>query len=271
MEVVKVAQLRQMLENYKDRVETLDFDQTAEIRASLNNFGVALVRSPADFHQRVVQDTGRNMADTFSLIPDDVKAELRTGVFTQFNELLKKSGASTRYKIAGIGSGMINRYSILKTHRASYTHPITGTVHIPNAVNAKNNIMLWEKIARQVPGYKEWFGDVPVDFVVPEDGVKIMLNKSYNPTGLHYDGQMAGQRIQIVYCNDTGPTHLQVCPGSNSVEVQTVLNNLLGIRLGANFETHQQTFAANPEVRQAFMDNGVHLDGPGFLLFKAQV
>lgn len=260
-----------------------DPDVSLQIRDGLLRQGIALVRVSADMAREIALRCGYNMADAFTLLPDKIKVDLRQGRFDTFSKDWQGHKVEERL-IVGKSSGMPNKVYLKSSARAQYTHPLTGTIHRPNVIAAKNNIEMWEILGRYNPNLypTRWYVSPlkrnPMDRLnVSEDGLKIMEKRSYGPTGLHYDGQMGdtkgreARRVQIIYTTDQGPVRLFVVSQSHTPRVKELINQITGLKTNAAFSTHKDIFAKHPRLSDLLFRYGLCIPHNGLIMFVANV
>lgn len=272
--------LEEKLGSARDACVLLNPNDPDQVRQSLQVLGVALVPTRVN----AVKITGNHMADTFVKLSDTTKEALRRGDFELFSKDLLKSGTAEKFGITSKTSGMINRVPVQTKDYPAFKCNFTETVHVPNTVNAQNNIDVWMSLIGEndnlSPG--KWFApplrDALHRYQVSEDGIKIMVKKDYNPTGLHYDGQLGesvedgkAQRVQIVYCDDTGPVRLFAVPGSHTQLVREIIQKITGLKGKPEFATHKETFRKHPQLSEVLLKYGIALPQAGLLMFVANV
>jgi hypothetical protein len=185
-------------------------------------------------------------------------------------------------QIWGTGKGMINTPPIDPENYERLTHPILNTVECKNAINAKNNIRMWEILTRYNNQLhpSNWFTEplCSKDYrtQVSEDGIKIKKDESYKPTPIHYDGQlsetndMSTRRVQIIYTTDTGPVRLFAVPGSHLLRVKEIIQIVTGITPKAQFA--RENFDKHPIILELLYKYGVSIgSSAGLLMFCASV
>lgn len=275
-------ELLQLLVNARAGIQHLDGrrqDVGMSITDSLLRHGAALVRVPNDTGLQIEQATGRNMADTFTMLQPAAKNELRLGRFEVFSRDFQEYKFS-EHEIALKNVGMPNKPPLPKSMWQHYTHPLTATVHRPNQLAARNNLEMWDILTHIQPELhpRAWFRGALLqgqDYRnnVSEDAIKILRRKTYNPTGLHYDGQLgqmhgvASQRTQIVYTNDQGPVRLFIVPGTHSDRAKDIITKLTGRPYQSGFEAK----AVPERLKDMLIAHGVALPERGLLMFLANV
>lgn len=263
-------------------LESDELDVADLITHQLSTLGVALVKVPDVHADKINKETGANMAKTFRYLSEATKVSLSEGNFERFSEEWKKKLYS-QTKISFKTNGMANKAPLDPDHRPDFTDHWTKIVHVNNRLAATNNICLWEGLtelhARLHPS--EWFKDDlrPPNYriQVSEDGVKILHKQSYEPTALHYDGQLGqaeggdARRIQIVYTADSGPVRLFVVAGSHKPRVRQIIQAITGVPGMPGFITLKKQFDQHPQLRQLLYKYGVALPSTGLLMFRANV
>ncbi len=256
------------------------------IRDSLLKHGVALLSVDPSVNNIIARNTGKNMATAFDKLPNKVKIDLRAGTFESFSKDWQNKGVLDRL-IAAKSSGMANKMFLKKDAREKYIHPITKTIHRPSAIPAFNNIEMWEILSRYNPGLhpSQWFRSPLKEaeenrLNVSEDGLKILEKKTYEPTGIHYDGQLStngarqARRVQIIYTNDKGPVRLFVVPGSHRPDVQQLITDITGVsKMGKakGFEPHATVMEKNPRLKEMLYKYGVSIPATGLIMFVANI
>jgi len=152
--------------------------------------------------------------------------------------------------------------------RIEFTHPITKTIHVKNPLVAKNSICLWESLIQSYPAIKPSQWMKCERYNISEDGIKLAHKEAYKTTPLHFDGHTQYQRVQIVYSEDVGPTRLCVLPGSDSIEVQELIEEISGVSITDGFKTFPKT---HPKLHELLCKYSVCCERKHLQLFKASV
>ena len=257
------------------------------IHNQLLSIGVSLVRfPPASVVPDLVKvDVGEALVRTFPKLTQPVQEELKAGEFKHFFSEVEHR----KYKVLEIAfktRGMLNQPPLAKADRDTFTHPITGAVHIHNPLAATLPLRVWESITTVHPllNSTRWFNNSLLEkdhtVQVSEDGVKLTDRWTYDPTPIHFDNQgrvsnpLSGEtgRVQVAYCQDTGPVRLFVVPGSNKPEVRQILQKLTRCDdIVSGFSTFDKAYPEIPIIRELFYKYGVALPTTGLLIFCAGV
>jgi len=257
---------------------------SSQITHQLSQHGVVLVTIPDDVSRVVAAESGNHMADSFEKFSPNTKTDLRAGRFGSYSKEWKKSGSYETTEVSGKSNGMANQPPLDPELRDDFSTKLDGntTVHVPNKVNATNNISTWEHLSAFNPELEpsKWVVEPLKSYndrvQVSEDGVKIMEKCAYDPTALHYDGQLGQtddqqRRIQIVYTADKGPVRLFVVPGSNLPRVRQIIQRLTGVAGKPGFNTMKDSFKKHPELSKTLHEFGVSIPTTGLIMFCANV
>ena len=245
-----------------------------DIQSDLLTRGVCLVKlGNPDIHQQILNETNANIVATFPRL---------NNVNTLVQELNTRNYEDLQ--IWGTGKGMISTPPIdTKTGYPLVTHPVLKTVECKNQILAKNNIRMWEILTRYNPLLhpREWFSQPLCSpgyrTQVSEDGIKIKKDKAYDPTAIHYDGQLSEsldgstRRVQIIYTTDTGPVRLFAVPGSHLPRVRQIIQTITGIESKDGFA--RANFEKTPRILELLHKYGVSIGSSpaGLLMFCANV
>jgi hypothetical protein len=183
-----------------------------DIAGDLARLGVCFVQIEGN-DPGIRKQTGDLMNETF-------ETEIENGDFTAFLKVWTGKAGVTATGVEGVSNRMPNKSPVAEGFRDDYKlSDEIPTIHRYNPLNAKNNVLLWKKLPQFHPS--KWYKKD--GFLVPEDGIKISNMKKYDPTGIHYDGQLGvfkegeqAPRVQVAYVEDEGPACLFAIPGSNS-------------------------------------------------------
>lgn len=276
--------LEQLLIGYAAEVEVIDDDGDPRlITSQLTTIGIAFVRTVLERSVEIKKTTGIAIAHTFEEITEPTKEALREGNFGAFAKEYTKRGYAD-LRIAFKSMGFINRPPISHSKRADTSMKMpsgTECVFTQNSLTATNNIDMWDLVPESLHPDK-WFVHPLITAghhgtVITEDGVKIMQNKTYAPTQLHYDGQhhaveVAARRVQIIYTEDTGPVRLFVVPGTQNRDVQAIIEQITGgVGIVSGFVTLKSSFDRHPRLGSLLYKYGVTLEHSGMIMFKAGV
>lgn len=281
-------ELEQLLTAARDSVVVInsqDPNAAALIAAQLRDVGMALVSVSDDSAQAIAVETGSRMAETFGSLSLPTKAKLGKGDFIAFSDEWHTKNYDVTC-VAGKSNGMANAPPLDPGLRDKFALKVLlKTVHVPNTVNATNNVRMWELLCQANPELhpSRWFTDKPADYrvQVSEDGVKIFQpgtkKRTYEPTALHYDGQLGhstdadARRIQIIYAADKGSVRLFAVPGTHLPRVREIIQRITGVGGQPGFITLKDKFAKQPKLAEMLLRFGVTLPTTGLIMFRANV
>lgn len=263
-------ELKEILTNCRNEAKLIGTNDEQEISDQLLRLGVAFVAVDNDISRSIAISTGQNMNAAFGKLSEKVKTDLRDGYFSKFSAEWKK----LNYKItevAGKSNGMANCAPLDPDQRDDFSMSIDNNtiVHIPNQLNAINNVRMWEIL--ELDPSRIFQSLLEGRIQVSEDGIKVIEKSRYEPTALHYDGQLGTRRIQIVYTADKGPVRLFVVPGSHLPRVQEIIQRITGVSAKTGFITMKDSFKKHPELSNILLQFGVALPSTGLLMFCANV
>jgi hypothetical protein len=247
-----------------------------KIIQDLGFLGVCYISIDKHENTDIKRNTANLMTETFPLIPNkDKDSMLQFGDFSGFCDFWHEKKFSVS-QIWGKSSGM--PYPPILELGSRNNFKMGGNIFVKNPLTSLNSIKTWETLILNYPQINplEWVPKDNEDRInVSEDGIKITCGKTYNPTGLHYDGQFGtkedieSDRIQIVYSDDSGPMRLFVVPRSATLPVRELIQKLTGIEIKSGFDKGK--LQEHPRVFNLLHKYGVAIKGPGIQMFKTAV
>jgi hypothetical protein len=289
--VQDIQRLEQLLEESKAQLplclQASDPNLADHIHNQLLSLGVCLVRFPSvsTVSRFAEVDVGTALQQTFHKLSPKTKEELFGGDFKNFFAEVERS-TYTEIEIAFKSRGMMCKPPLPVLDRRQFFHPLTNAIHIDNPLVAKLGVRLWESLCMLYPllnpafWYNESLLQVDHKIQVSEDGVKLTDRSFYTPTPAHFDGQgqvnnpLVGEtnRVQVVYCQDSGPVRLFVVPGSNKPEVRQILQRLTrSSDISTGYSTYEKAYPEIPVLREIFYKYGLALPNTGLLMFTAGI
>jgi hypothetical protein len=289
--VPDLRRLEEILRESKAQIYTClaagDPNLPDRIQTQLLALGVSLVRFPSVSSVKDSVETlvGRLLVQTFPSLSEPVRQDLAMGDFRKFFAELERN-SYTDMKIAFKVRGMLSKPPLPVLDREGFRHPLTGCVHVDNPLVAKLGMQVWEAICDLYPllNPAKWYNEslLQVDHTVQvsEDGLKLTERWIYASTPAHFDAQgqvrdpLVGEtgRVQVVYCQDTGPVRLFVVPGSNKPEVLQILQRLTRSEdISSGYTKFEKAYGEIPAVRELFHKYGIALPGAGLLMFTAGI
>lgn len=265
--LTQVGQLRLIeahLQRSLSQVEILNVGNLHLVEEQLQKTGVCLVSVSGDLKHLIRSKCLQNLHRTFPRAPHESVRD-----FVRFWQQHKVSESGIQGKM----NGMPNRFPLNKTAYPAMTDKDTRTVWIDNRLNALNNVEIWQILCQADAKFnpQHWWGREDYVTLCPDDGMKLAVERTYKPTGLHFDGQFGsadeydGERLQVVYVADSGPVRLCVVPGSSAQLMQKVLHNT-GHVMGKGF---QPGVNLDKRLAELLWEHAVTVPGDGLLLFKA--
>ncbi len=282
------SELEEILEASYNTCRVLDGDDmfnlvlNEEMTQQLRRVGVCMVKVlHPEVRKRIATTSGEFLSQSFLRLGRQTKTDLEAGNFLSMcREMNERSYEDLQ--IWGTGKGMIQVPPLEPKDYKNVIHPVLKTVESKNVLTAKNNVRMWEVLSSYNPLLhpSQWFTS-PLcaegyRTQVSEDGIKLKYGKKYDPTPIHYDGQLSEssdgstRRVQIIYTTDTGPVRLFAVPGSHLPRVREIIQDLTGIEARDGFA--RETFEKFPKILKLLFKYGVSLGSPsGLLMFCANV
>lgn len=266
-----IDQLGELLNSARDDCPLLDANtlNAQDIQRSLHKTGVCVIRVGDENTACIRQEVGALVAATFPKLSPESRDALSTGNFTPASHEWSKNPVSET-GIALRSYRMPAPIPLKADRQGVFKDATLKTVHRLNPLLAKAPLYVWENLAATNHALlpSNWF-DAPERMICSEDGIKFADSVKYDPTRIHYDGQL--DRVQIMFTADTGPVRLFAVPGSGSPEAQALISQILGIQMLGGFSTHKAAWESHPEVHALMHSFGVAVPANGLLMWKTRV
>lgn len=240
--------------------------QNVSAAALLEHTGVARILVPDEATALALRcRAGALVGETFPRLSPAAREQMSgSGSFA----LASREWSTRTVKDVGMalkGYRMPTPLPLLASQHAHFTHPLTNAVHTRNPLLAKVALEVWEVIGREVDHLLQGGA------IVTEDGMKFSHHQLYDPTPLHYDGQP--NRVQMIYCSDSGPVRLCAVPGSASEEAKELIGEILGSQSKGLAKGGFSALSRNPALSDLLRRYSVCIpDGySGILCFRTGV